>query len=401
MEQNFFQKLKRVKWLDFLHILMFIIAIPFAIVLKQKRKNLWLLCDSPCEAADNAFWLFKYIRKNKPDIDVCFAISKNVPDYEKVKLLGEVVPYGSLKHWIYYLAADKNISSQKSGKPNAAVCYVLEVYGILKNKRVFLQHGIITADLTFLHYEHTKMNLFVTSTYDEWKYVDGIYGYPDGYVQQLGLCRFDGLHDYCIKQNRLLIMPTWRMYIRNQITSNDKEVAIKEFKETEYFKYWNALLTDAGFIKFIEKNNIEVSFYPHREMRTFVDAFNFESKHIRILSYKETDVQELLKEAAFLITDYSSVSMDFAYMKKPLLYYQFDYEQFREGHHPEGYFSFKEDGLGPVCESVKKVIETLKQFYDDKEGFVNKEKYLMRHQNYFDLYDTNNCQRNFEAIFKM
>ena len=82
-----------------------------------------------------------------------------------------MIQYGSFRHWIYYLAASKNISSQKMGKPNAAICYVLEVYGILRNKRAFLQHGIITADLSFLYYPHTKMSLFVTSTYDEWKYV--------------------------------------------------------------------------------------------------------------------------------------------------------------------------------------------------------------------------------------
>lgn len=47
------------------------------------------------------------------------------------------------------------------GKPNAAICYVLEVYGILRNKRAFLQHGIITADLSFLYYPHTKMSLLL------------------------------------------------------------------------------------------------------------------------------------------------------------------------------------------------------------------------------------------------
>ena len=93
----------------------------------------------------------------------------------------------------------KSISSQKMGKPNAAICYVLEVYGILRNKRAFLQHGIITADLSFLYYPHTKMSLFVTSTYDEWKYVNDRYGYPEGYVQELGLCRFDQLHDMKVK----------------------------------------------------------------------------------------------------------------------------------------------------------------------------------------------------------
>lgn len=40
-----------------------------------------------------------------------------------------------------YLTAKVNISSQKGGKPNYAVCYLLEVYGILRNSRVFYNMG--------------------------------------------------------------------------------------------------------------------------------------------------------------------------------------------------------------------------------------------------------------------
>lgn len=401
MEQNFWDKLKRVKLSDLLHVFKLIVAIPVAFVMKFYRKDLWLLCDTQYEAGDNAFWLFKYIRENEPKTDVCFALDRSSKDYDKVASLGEVVHYGSLKHWIYYLVADKNISSQKMGKPNAALCYVLEVYGILKNKRAFLQHGIITADLTFLHYPHTKMNLFVTSTHDEWKYVNDVYEYPEGYVQELGLCRFDGLHDFVVKPKQLLIMPTWRMYIRNEIKSTNKSQAIEEFKKTTYFKKWNGLLTNPQFIVFIEKNDIDVVFYPHREMGAFLEAFSFDNEHIRLLSAKENNVQSLLKESAFLITDYSSVAMDFAYMKKPLIYYQFDYEQFRAGHHPEGYFSFKEDGFGPVVENPTQVVTALQDGYTIDEKFHNQEKYLQRHEQYFDLYDAENCRRNYEAIAKM
>lgn len=401
MEQSFFQKLKRVKLSDLMHLFKLLLAIPIALIMRITRKNLWLLCDTRYEAADNAFWLFKYICENEPQTDVCFAIDKKSPDYAKVAALGKTVHYGSLMHWVYYLVADKNVSSQKMGKPNAAICYVLEVYGILKNKRAFLQHGVITADLTFLHYQHTKMKLFVTSTYDEWKYVNDVYEYPEGYVQELGLCRFDGLHDFTVKRKQLLVMPTWRMYIRNEITSSDKNAALEEFKATEYFRNWNELLTNEQFVTFIEKNNIEVVFYPHREMGAYLDGFHLKSSNIRMLSFKECDVQTLLKESAFLITDYSSVSMDFAYMKKPLIYFQFDYEQFRTGHHPEGYFSFKEDGFGPVCENADMVVKAIQDAYDEEAGFINPEQYLQRHGQYFDLYDTNNCQRNYEAIAKM
>ena len=149
MEQTFLEKLKRVKPGDLLHIIKFILAFPIAMVYRLFRRDLWLLCDTENECRDNGFWLYKYLRENTSE-DAVYAINRKSPDYARVKDMGPVIQYGSFRHWIYYLAASKNISSQKMGKPNAAICYVLEVYGILRNKRAFLQHGIITADLSFL-----------------------------------------------------------------------------------------------------------------------------------------------------------------------------------------------------------------------------------------------------------
>lgn len=399
MEQSFWGKLKRVKLTDLLHIFKFLFALPFAFFYKKKHPNLWLLCDTADEARDNAYWLFRYLREYHKEEDAVYAIHRKSPDYARVAPYGRVVEFGSFRHWIYYLAAAKNVSSQKMGKPNAAICYVLEVYGILKNKRAFLQHGIITADLSFLYYEHTKMSLFVTSTKDEWEYVNNHYHYPAGAVQELGLCRFDRLHDFTVKKNQILLMPTWRMYIRNELMNEPGKKQDEQFMETDYYKYWDGILKQKEFLNLIEKNKLQVVFYPHREMHPFLHCFHVNHPNIRVASWPEDDVQELLKESAFLVTDYSSVAMDFAYMKKPLLYYQFDNEKFRSSHHAPGYLDFKNEGFGPVCETPEQVVETLCESY--AHGFANEKKYLDRHAAYFDLWDADNCSRNYEAICKM
>ena len=398
MEQTFLEKLKRVKPGDLLHIIKFILAFPIAMVYRLFRRDLWLLCDTENECRDNGFWLYKYLRENTSE-DAVYAINRKSPDYARVKDLGPVIQYGSFRHWIYYLAASKNISSQKMGKPNAAICYVLEVYGILRNKRAFLQHGIITADLSFLYYPHTKMSLFVTSTYDEWKYVNDRYGYPEGYVQELGLCRFDQLHDMKVKKNQILIMSTWRMYIRNEISASDHELEAQKFMETDYYRYWDALLKDERLIRYIEENDLQIIFYPHREMHRFLKYFHVDHPKITVASWPEYDVQTLLKESAVLVTDFSSVAMDFAYMKKPLVYYQFDNEKFRQSHHQIGYFDFRKDGFGPVCVTEQEVTDWLIRLH--KQGFANEEIYLERHGKYFDLWDTKNCERNYKAIKEM
>ena len=210
--KRFFKKLKYVKFKDIVAIFLFIIAIMpalfYKMYLKIVKKEIWVICEDEYEARDNGYWLFKYIREKHPEVNIYYAINVKSPDYEKVNKLGNIIKYGHLEHWIKYLAASKNISSHKGGKPNAAVCYFLEVYGILKNKRAFLQHGVIMNNIDWLKYSETKMRLFVCGAYPEYQYLLKEGGYPDGYVKYLGLARFDKLHNVHINKKQIVFMPT-------------------------------------------------------------------------------------------------------------------------------------------------------------------------------------------------
>lgn len=396
MEETLWQKLQRVKIGDIGHIFLFLIALPVALVYRCFRKDLWLICDNKNEARDNGYWLFKYICENHKEQDIVYAISKKSPDYQKVKNLGEVVSYGSLKHWILYLTAKKNISSQKGGKPNAAVCYFLEVNRIIKNTRIFLQHGVIKDDMPFLHYENTQMRMFVCSTDREWRFVSEKYGYPDGYVKKLGLCRFDMLHNVKTKPKQILVMPSWRSWIATPTSASYEIENVSDFRNTEYFKAWNEFLNNKEIHRILKENNLKMIFYPHRDMQSFIDYFNIDDENIITAKWPEYDVQQLLIESQYLITDYSSIAMDFAYMQKRLLYYQFDYEDFRRGQYPEGYFSYEKDGFGKVCYNIGEVVSEFENAVS--ENFANPDEYLTRHKNFFDLYDTHNCERNYNAI---
>lgn len=396
MKQGFWIKMKEVSLRDVLHIFLFLLAYPIALLYSRKRRYLMLICENAYKAADNGYWLFRYIRKNEPQEDAVYAIKRKSKDYEKVSTLGPVVEYGSFKHWIYYLTAEKNISTQKGGKPNAAVCYLLEVYGILKNKRIFLQHGITMNKVTFLFYQHSKIGMFVCATEKEYQYVIDNFGYPKDNVKLLGFCRFDNLHNQKTNPKQIIIMPTWRSWISppsDEETSSDKDI---DFENSEYYKQWQGLLDDEELLAYIEKNEIQIIFYPHRKMQKFVQTFHANSMQITIAQEQKYDVQELLISGALLITDYSSVSMDFAYMKKPLLYFQFDIEQFREAHYQEGYFSYERDGFGPVCSNRQELLKEIERFADKE--FANDDRYIERHKQFFTLYDEENCRRNYEAI---
>ena len=396
MKETFFQKLQRVRPADIGHIFLFILALPVSLIYRLFRRDLWLICDNRYEARDNGYWFFKYLCENHPEQDTVYAISKKSPDFNRVRHLGKTVRYGSLRHWIFYLTAKKNISSQKGGKPNAAVCYVLEVKGIIKNTRVFLQHGIIKDDMDWLHYENTRMKMFVTSTEREYRFLCETFGYPEGAVQKTGLCRFDNLQSFTVKPKQLLLMPTWRSWIADPTSASDEIENVSDFCSTRYFKAWNAFISSRRLSEILEKNDLTLVFYPHRDMQRFLDRFSSDSSRIIIAGWPEYDVQTLLKESVYLITDFSSIAMDFAYMKKRLMYYQFDYEDFRKGQYSEGYFSYERDGFGRVCYSLDDALDEIESAV--KDGFKNPEIYLDRHDSFFDLCDGNNCERTYKAV---
>ena len=341
--------------------------------------------------------LFKYITQWHPEIRIYYAIHPKSPDYEKVKAYGPTIYYGSFRHWIYYLAAEANISSQKGGKPNAAICYFLEVYGLLRNKRFFLQHGVILNDTDFLHYEQTKMRLFVCGAYPEYQYVKESFGYPEGYVQYLGLCRFDELHDARPDPKLIVMIPTWRNWFRmNSKVGDDIAMEKHDFRQSDYYLRFQSILNNRQLMDYLESKSMRLIFYPHRNMQEYVPFFSSESSLISVADSAHYDLQELLRNGSLMITDYSSVSMDFAYMKKPVIYYQFDQEKFRKYQYKQGYFSYEENGFGPVLSREDDVVDAI--ISQCESGFAMEEKYLKRHKEFFRLYDSNNCSRNYEAI---
>lgn len=392
--------LKYIKFKDIIAIFIFVFVLPisfiFKLVIKIRKKDIWLICEDGQEARDNGYHLFKYIKKNHPQINVYYAINKKSCDYNKIKEYGNIIQYGSLKHWIYYLAADKNISTQKAGNPNAPLFYFLQVYGILKNKRVFLQHGIIMNNNKFLHYNETKLSLFVCGAKNEFDYVCKNFGYPDGTVKYLGLARYDNLYNYNVNRKQIVLMPTWREWLAKDVNILGKK---EKFTNTNYFKRYNSLINNEKLIEYIEKNNIVLYFFPHRNMQKLIKYFETKSKNIKLVTANEMEIQDLIKESALMITDYSSVNMDFAYMRKPLIYYQFDKEEFRSRQYEEGYFSYENDGFGPVIESEEDVVQKIIEYID--KNYEVEEIYKNRMNDYFELHDQNNCRRNYEAICEL
>ena len=101
-----------------------------------------------------------------------------------------------------------------------------------------------------------------------------------------------------------------------------------------------------------------------------------------------------------MITDYSSVFFDFGYLRKPVIYFQYDKEEFFSGQlYNEGYFDYENMGFGPVCYNLNDLIENIINVIE--KDCKNDDKYLNRIDNFFKFHDDKNCERVLNEIEKI
>lgn len=193
-------------------------------------------------------------------------------------------------------------------------------------------------------------------------------------------------------------MPTWRSWLYPEYGKSTEDV-IEDLRNSDYYKSFKALFSNERLLKFAEKNNLELVYFPHNQMQPFIDEFKKACPRIVCAKATEYDVQDALRDSAFLITDYSSIFFDFAYMKKPMVYFQFDYEEYLERHYNKGYFDFFRDGFGPVCKTVDAVVDCLIESFE--KNFEMDEIYQKRVDDFYTFRDSDNCKRNYEEIEKL
>ena len=90
--------------------------------------------------------------------------------------------------------------------------------------------------------------------------------------------------------------------------------------------------------------------------------------------------------------------MDFAYLRKPVIYTQFDQEKFFGGDHTykKGYFDYQTDGFGPVVTTVEEAVAEIKKLAET--DFDMSDIYRSRADAFFPVNDYQNSQRIYEKL---
>lgn len=142
----------------------------------------------------------------------------------------------------------------------------------------------------------------------------------------------------------ILYAPTWRG------TSDSKSLDKEKLKKD---------------LTYLSDKNYQVVFKGHHLAEEIISNLNISNI---IIAAKEVDTNEFLGITDILITDYSSILFDFLSLKKPVISYIYDFDDYKA---ERGMYLEKNEMLGDVCKNIIQVKKTINKLIKEVKPNVS------------------------------
>lgn len=363
-----------------------------------KNKRIWLTFDKIYKAGDNGEYMYHYLRENQKHIDIYYIIQKEGPDYERMKANGEnILIHESLKCQLMALLAENVLATHSTiisycGLPKDIQPYIRDLFNA---ELVCIQHGLTIQKIAqYQGRTFDNTNFYCcASKYEVQNIMHPIYDYRKGDISLVGMARYDGLKNN--DQKQILITPTWRRDVVNSGIAYVKKSHNTHFKESEYYRIYNGLINDQKLISCAKEYGYQIIYLLHPAMSS--QSVDYErNDYVQIVEATgDMSYEKILTESSLMVTDYSGVQFDFAYMRKPIVYYHPDT---LPPHYEEGGLIYETMGFGPICKNHKEIVNSLCEYM--KMQCKMKEMYVKRADDFFAYDDFENCRRIYDAVEK-
>ncbi len=333
---------------------------------------------------DNSRALFEYYLKHKTDYKVYWMANDNKLYRALRKENLPVVKQFSFFGWMLLYKASVAVYSNRlfdiTVNPSAIpveLKLVMLGHGLpVKNYRLMVKEGIHASFKREVKKTASRIIFAISASTFLAEFDSKCTGIPLSKYKITGLPRNDWLFnpptdtEHMIKylsgsidyKKIILYAPTWRMH----------------GKITRLFPF-NDFDSD-NFVEFLNENEILFLLRPHL-MDIQSDSFNFnlinkltsKSSRIRLATSDVcADVNVLLPGINLLITDYSSIFLDFMLLNRPMVFIPYDYEDFEKRN---GFlYDYFENIPGPTVNSYNELCNQIKQ----EDFSVTKRKRLIK-----------------------
>lgn len=382
----FVARARRFSWVR----LMRLVTRPFV------PRGVWLVGERPETARDNGRALFAHLRATRPEAPVFYVVAADSPMRDAVAALGNVVHHSSWRHRVLMLHAEVllNAYSIKHMLPSRwrPGAYMLQATWRLGARRVYLKHGVHLSPEAVKR-ANGGYDLVLAVGPGEAEALRATSGY-DTQVVVTGLARYDHLVPSG-PSGTILFMPTWRRYLAPTLFGQGGPAQVP-YEGSEYQSFVEEMLGSSQLAALLERHDLRLLVVPHYNLATELARHRPGSARIEMLDARTADIPALLRTCDLLVTDWSSVHFDVAYVGTPVVYVQFDREQYMAGHGLGSWFDAREDGFGPVVVDVRSAVEAVEGYA--VRAFDREDVYAERVAKVFAHHDQNNCARIVAAI---
>jgi len=327
----------------------------------------------------NNKYLFEHFANNNVDFNYFFYTK----DKNEFKLLNQIYPGKIL--YPYNLKTLSVFLQTKIFIVSSGI-YDFSPYPILSNRVVFnIWHGTPIKKVGEMNGNKDiqkfikTLDFFTVSSNFEGQIIKENFKLTNNKIFISGLAKNDYINNFdskFIEENKFLKQNTIILYAPTFRENGSILKSLDELfdlnKLNEFLELNNALFLYRYHLNSTESNKVE--------------------KYKRIINASSNiynDAQNLLYYTDILITDYSGIYFDFLLMEKPIIFYNYDYDEYKK---TRGFlFDYYENTPGTKIKNKNEALKALQEYIDNPDKDIEKIKKIKNKFHKFN--DGNSCKR--------
>ena len=367
--------------------------------MKKPLKENWVIFESffGKSYSDSPKYIYEYLSKNYPGkYRFIWVIDKK----------GTKIPYNHTHikrfsyRYFYYLARCKyyvfNVRQPEWSRKREGNVFLETWHGTPLKKLVFDQDDITSASPRYkaqVFQQSRAWDYLIAANYFSSEVFRRCFMY-NKIMLETGYPRNDILHD----ENKVEIAASIRKKLHIPI---DKKTILyaPTWRDDEFYakgKYKFTLHLDLRMLKEQLGDEYVILLRTHYFIADSLDVTGLEDFAFNLSKYD--DISELYLISDILITDYSSVFFDYANLKRPMLFFTYDLEKYRDV--LRGFYIDIENELpGPLLFTTEEVIDGIKNI--DNISSKYSEKYKQFYEKFCGLEDGHASEKVARAVFQL
>ena len=352
------------------------------LVFKKRDKRIWLFGAWSGESySDNSKYLFEYVVKNLPEVNAVWitkdiSIKKQLQNKNfKCYLFNEkkAVKLRINAKYIFFTNGINDIGTYDLSQGSVKIALW---HGMPLKKMLYASNSLQKRNknlIRFLQYIYLKIynptqrSISIATSIKTKELLVKSFELAEKSVYITGQPRNDILFDssiaikvkrqlsHCSNEKFILYMPTWRQFGQNDIYLDS---IIEQLRK------------DKLFLSNLERKNIKLYIKPHPRINIKGEGCG---NIIVLKDLLDIDTQELLAASDILITDYSSVFIDYALLERPIYFFTPDIEEYKKVGN-DLFLSFEQFSEFNILDiNTLKYVILEEQVYREK-GILNSQK---------------------------